>query len=89
MACKQDREPSISAPAKPAYVAIVALTEAFCREHLNVEYEALCRKLAGMLAPKRSSPLTRGKPEVWTCGIVRTIDLLKIRQFGCSWLVSG
>jgi hypothetical protein len=51
----------------------VALTDSFCREHLNAEYQALCRKLAAALARKRPSPLTRGKPEVWACGIVRVI----------------
>jgi hypothetical protein len=67
------REPSIPATARPAYDAIVALTDAFCREHLDGEYEALCRKLAGALARKRPSPLPSGKPETWACGIVRTI----------------
>jgi hypothetical protein len=67
------KEPSIPATARPAYEAVVSLTDAFCREHLNEEYEALCRKLAGALARKRPSPLPSGKPETWTCGIVRTI----------------
>ncbi len=67
------KEPSIPATARPAYDAIVALTDAFCREHLDEEYGALCRKLAGALARKRPSPLPSGKPETWACGIVRTI----------------
>ena len=67
------KEPSIPATARPAYDAVVSLTDAFCREHLNEEYEALCRKLAGALARKRPSPLPSGKPETWACGIVRTI----------------
>ena len=66
-------EPSIPATARPAYDAVVGLTDAFCREHLDDEYEALCRKLAGVLARKRPSPLPSGKPETWACGIVRTI----------------
>ena len=66
-------EPSIPATARPAYDAVVGLTDAFCREHLDEEYEALCRKLAGALARKRPSPLPSGKPETWACGIVRTI----------------
>lgn len=72
---KQDpgEEPTVPASARPAYDAIVALTDAFCREHLDGEYEALCRKLAGALARKRPSPLLGGKPETWACGIVRTI----------------
>jgi len=31
------------------------------------------RKPAGAAGPKRPSPLTRGKPEVWACAIVRVI----------------
>ena len=51
----------------------MALTDAFCRKHLDDEYAALCRKLAGVLARKRPSPLIRGKPESWASGIVRAI----------------
>jgi hypothetical protein len=72
---KQDpgEKPTVPATARPAYDAIVFLTDAFCREHLDGEYEALCRKLAGALARKRPSPLLGGKPTTWACGVVRTI----------------
>jgi hypothetical protein len=72
---KQDsgEAPTVPATARPAYEAIVDLTDGFCREHLNGEYEALCRKLAGALARKRPSPLLGGNPTTWACGIVRTI----------------
>ncbi len=52
---------------------IVGMTDQFCRDHLNEEYLTLCRKLADKLARKRPSPLLRGKPATWACGIVRTI----------------
>jgi hypothetical protein len=65
--------PSIPETTRPAYHAIVGLTDGFCRGHLDDEYGALCRKLAGMLARKRPSPLTSGKPESWASGIVRVI----------------
>lgn len=45
-------EPTAPAAARPAHHALVALTDAFCREHLDGEYEALCRKPAGALARK-------------------------------------
>ncbi len=72
---KQDsgEAPTVPATARPAYDAVVGLTDSFCRAHLNEEYEAMCRKLAGTLARKRPSPLPCGKPETWACGIVRTI----------------
>ena len=56
-----------------ALTTIVGLTDQFCREHLNEEYAALCRKLAGKLARKRPSPLLSGHVNTWASGIVRTI----------------
>jgi hypothetical protein len=64
---------SVSASSHPAYDAVVRLTDTFCQAHLTYEYQMLCRKLAGILARKRPSPLTRGRPEVWACAIVRVI----------------
>jgi hypothetical protein len=52
---------------------IVGLTDSFCRERLNEEYAALCRKLAETLARKRPSPLLRGQIETWASGIIRVI----------------
>ncbi len=57
----------------PVLERIVAMTDQFCREKLNEEYVVLCRRLAEKLARKRPSPLLGGKPETWTCGIIRTI----------------
>jgi hypothetical protein len=52
-----------------AFAAIVEVTDAFCRDHLNDEYAGLARQLAASLARKRPSPLERGAPETWACGI--------------------
>jgi len=73
MARKQEAEPSVPEAARPAYDAIVGLTDQFCQAHLTWEYQMLCRKLAAALARKRPSPLTRGKLEVWACAVVRVI----------------
>jgi hypothetical protein len=67
------RTTSNSEVARRAHDEIVEMTDAFCREYLDDEYGVLCRKLAGVLARKRPSPLTRGKPESWAAGIVRVI----------------
>lgn len=71
-------EPSRSAadvPARslPKYEAITALTDTFCKEHLNEEYAEMCRALTAALAQKQPTPLARGSEKVWACGIVRTI----------------
>ncbi|NOX61037.1 MAG: hypothetical protein GXP42_03695 [Chloroflexi bacterium] len=55
---------------KPRYQEIVALTDKVCKEYLNDEYAEMARKLAARLARKRPSPLLRGRPEIWACGIV-------------------
>lgn len=62
-----------SEAARSVHDVIVGLIDDFCREHLDEEYRALCRKLAGTLARKRPSPLIRGKPESWASGIVRVV----------------
>jgi hypothetical protein len=59
--------------AKMALDAIVQMTDAFCKDHLNDEYAEMCRKLATALARKRPSPLLQGRLETWACGIIRTI----------------
>jgi hypothetical protein len=57
----------------PVVEQIAAMTDQFCRERLNEDYAVLCRRLVEKLARKRPSPLIRGKPETWACGIIRTI----------------
>ncbi len=60
------------------FEAITALTDAFCRQHLNEEYAEMCRRLTATLAQERPSPLARGRDEVWACGIVRTIGWVNV-----------
>lgn len=64
---------SRSDDAKVALDAIVQMTDAFCKDHLNDEYAEMCRKLATALARKRPSPFLQGKLETWACGIIRTV----------------
>jgi hypothetical protein len=59
-----------------ALPAIIALTDEFCRDHLNQEYADMCGRLAEKLARKRPSPLTSGKPNAWASGIIRTIGMV-------------
>jgi hypothetical protein len=50
--------------------AIVALTDAFCRAHLDEEYAHLARQATAALCRKRPSPLATGNLKTWACGIV-------------------
>ena len=67
------KKPAATTDVKAVLEAIVGMTDAFCRDHLNDEYAKLCRNLAATLARKRPSPLLRGKLETWAVGIIRTI----------------
>jgi hypothetical protein len=56
MASPKHAEAPVPASARPAYDAVVALTDALCREHLNEEYRAWCQRLAGVLATEALRP---------------------------------
>ena len=58
------------------YDAVVALTDAFCRDHLNDEYRDLARAMTAALCRKRPSPLTSGQPRTWACGIIYVLGQL-------------
>ena len=66
---------SLNVPKKmqAKYDEIVALTDAFCKEHLNEEYAEMCRYMTAKLARKRPSPLERGRVKTWASGITHTI----------------
>lgn len=72
----KQRAPSGPSSVKPDLETIIGMIDDFCRDHLNDEYAQLCRKLAEKLARKRPSPLLRGRPRTWACGIIRTIGLV-------------
>ena len=61
---------------KATYEAVVALTDAFCRDHLNDEYRDLARAMAAALCRKRPSPLAAGQPRTWACGIIHVLGQL-------------
>ncbi|MCA9164553.1 MAG: hypothetical protein KDA62_16300, partial [Planctomycetales bacterium] len=73
---KATKKPSSSQDVVPTLQTIVGMTDEFCRQRLNDEYAVLCRKLAEKLSRKRPSPLLRGQPKTWACGIIRTIGMV-------------
>ena len=63
-------EARISKRMRPICESILAITEAFCNEHLNGEYAELCRKIVMTLGRKRPSPFAHGEARTWACGVV-------------------
>src|SRR5207302_7892516 len=64
-----DRDP-LHKPMQAPFDAIVELTDAFCRAHLDEEYAQLARQATTALCRKRPSPLATGHLKTWACGIV-------------------
>ena len=56
--------------------AVAALTDGFCTEHLDEEYRQLARQLTAALCRKRPSPLAKGKPAAWACGVVYALGFV-------------
>jgi hypothetical protein len=52
---------------------IVARMDAICVSHLNSEYAELAGVMAATLARMRPSPLLRGDPDIWACGILHAL----------------
>lgn len=77
---KPKQKASSSDETEQAVRSIVELTDTFCNDFLNDEYAELCRKLAEKLSRKHPSPLLRGRPNTWACGIIRTIGVVNFLQ---------
>ena len=50
--------------------AVVALTDAFCRDHLDGDYRSLAQAMAAAACRLRPSPLAIGQPRSWACAII-------------------
>ena len=70
------RSTSVPKPMQATYDAVVALTDAFCRDHLNDEYRDLARAMTAALCRKRPSPLASGQPRTWACAIIYVLGQL-------------
>ncbi len=55
---------------KEKRAAVIAITDEFCRRHLNEEYAELAERMAQALSRKRPSPLASGQARTWAAGIV-------------------
>ena len=55
---------------------LTEMTDAFCDEQLNGEYQQLIREATAALCRKRPSPLTSGRPNSWAAGIVHAIGMV-------------
>jgi hypothetical protein len=73
---KSPRPTAVPKDMQAIYDAVVALTDAFCRDHLTGEYRDLARAMTASLSRKRPSPLVSGQPRTWACGIIHVLGQL-------------
>ena len=73
---KSSNSLSVPSAAQPTYDAVTALTDSFCRHHLDDEYRDLARSMTAALCRKRTRPLTSGRPRTWACGIIYVLGQL-------------
>ena len=74
---KMTASTSVPKSMQATYEAITALTDAFCRDHLNEDYRELARRMTAALCRKRPSPLASGQPRTWACGTGLTHEGLR------------
>ena len=67
------RATQIPSDLRPVHEAIATAIESFSSQRLNDEYREICLRMLGVLARKRPTPLVKGKPNSWACGIVRAV----------------
>jgi hypothetical protein len=58
------------------FTAMVALTDNFCKAHLDEEYAHLARQAIAALCRQRPSPLATGHLQTWACGIVYALGFV-------------
>ncbi len=77
---KSPRSSVVPKSMQATYDTVVALTDAFCRDHLNDEYRDLARAMTAALCRKRPSPLGTGQPRTWACGIIHVLGQLNLKS---------
>ena len=63
---KSSRPTAVPKHMQTIYDAVVALIDAFCRDHLTDEYRDLARAMTAALCRKRPSPLARHHRRRWS-----------------------
>ena len=52
---------------------LIQMTAAFCQQHADHEYAALCCKLIEKMARKRQVPFLSGRVEIWAAAIIHAL----------------
>lgn len=73
---KQQHSNKIPEQMQSYYQSITALTDTFCEQHLNGEYQEMARFVTAALCRKKLCPLFSGKINVWAGAIIHAIGTI-------------
>ncbi|KKM66592.1 hypothetical protein LCGC14_1479640 [marine sediment metagenome] len=72
MAMTEDLLERVPEDFRQVFAEVVALTDAFCKTHLDEDYQQLCRDMAVAIC-QEDLPVKRGRPASWASGIVNAL----------------
>ena len=61
---------------KTAKDELIKLTQSFCKQYLDNEYEVLSKKMIDKLSRKRQVPYLSGRREIWAGAIINAIGTI-------------
>jgi hypothetical protein len=61
---------------KAAKDELLRLTQSFCKQYLNNEYEMLSKKMIDKLSRKRQVPFLSGRREIWAGAVINAIGTI-------------
>lgn len=61
------------------FTAIIEMTDSFCENHLNEDYQQLARDMAIKVCQK-GSPVAKGRPLSWASGIIHALGWVNFLQ---------
>ena len=71
-----DKSEKVPKQMQRVFDAVVALTDTFCKDHLNEEYRHLARRATAAMCRKRLTPLVKGDLTSWACGIIYALGFV-------------
>jgi len=73
---KRTHSTKVPAVMQEHYQALTKLTDEFCQEKLNDDYQEMACYMVAALCRKRPSPLASGKLNIWACAVLYALGTI-------------
>ena len=61
---------------KAKFTEITAITDDFCQQYLNDEYQQLSHRLTATMCSEHPSVMAKGRAKSWACGVVHALGMV-------------